>query len=478
MFQKFFRFLGSIRLAIPLLSLIIIILIGATFYESKIGTSTVQDMVYKSPWFGGLMFLLAINLAASALSRYPWQGARKIGFAITHFGLIVIIAGSAAVIHLGTEGMLLVRTDRAPNDQMRIDGDIVEVLTPDQQLTQKEIAIRPDSSIHPQTVGDLKLLNYAENTMKTVRFESGKPSIDNLAIRLQLSSDRMGQQLTRWLALNPFSYQTIDLGMANLELIPVETKEALETYLSSPIEQDSPSFRVLVSPQENLYYTANSSQGFQAGELQLNQPVKPGWADFEIKLADVITHAQIQREVIPIAKGNTNNQSPGLLVETKTGERQWLQWGEPTSINTADGKFYVAFSPNLKELPFAIQLDDFIVERNEGSQSVAMWTSQITIKNPDTGEELQREVWMNHPTWYQGWKIAQASWNPGDLEQSTLQIKREPMWVTALTFGGSGLVVFGIGIMFYGRAIAKKVSSIFPRDSASEKTRETAVSLN
>ena len=38
---------------------------------------------------------------------------------------------------------------------------------------------------------------------------------------------------------------------------------------------------------------------------------------------------------------------------------------------------------------------------------------------------------MNHPTWYHGWKIAQASWNPGDLQQSTLQVKREPAWVTA-----------------------------------------------
>lgn len=475
MLKTSFRFLGSIKFAVPLLTLISFILIVATIYESEIGTLMVQEMIYKSPWFGALMFLLALNLGASALSRYPWRGARKTGFALTHLGLIVIIAGSAAVIHLGTEGMLLVHSDRAANNQMRTDGDIVEVFQSDQTLFQEEIFVKPNGAVRPQTVGGIKLLQYAENTMQTVRFEPREDG-DNLAVRLQLSSDRMGQDLTRYLALAPFSYQKINLGMASLEIQAVATQKELEEILTSSNQSDlSPSFQVLVSPEEELYYTAKSSQGFQSGKLTPNEPIATGWADFKINLVEVITHAEIQREVIPIATGETNTSAPGLLVE-QDNKKQWLQWGEPTTINTSKGKVYVAFSPNLKELPFAIQLDDFIVERNEGSQSVAMWTSKITIKNSETGEEIQRNVWMNHPTWYKGWKIAQASWNPGDLKQSTLQIKREPMWVTALTFGGSGLVVLGIGVMFYGRAIAQKLSGLVPAHS--EQTQETVTSLN
>jgi predicted membrane-bound mannosyltransferase len=63
---------------------------------------------------------------------------------------------------------------------------------------------------------------------------------------------------------------------------------------------------------------------------------------------------------------------------------------------------------------------------------------------------------MNHPTWFRGWKLAQASWNPGDLQQSTLQLKREPWWVTALTWTGSLLVVLGIVVMFYGPSLVKR----------------------
>ena len=125
------RFLGSIKLAVPLLSTIIGILIWATFYESEVGTATVQQEIYKSPWFGALMFMLALNLGVSAFSRFPWRGARKIGFALTHIGLIVIIAGSAAVIHLGVEGMLLVRTDGDTNNRVRIEGDTLDIMTSD-----------------------------------------------------------------------------------------------------------------------------------------------------------------------------------------------------------------------------------------------------------------------------------------------------------------------------------------------------------
>ncbi len=36
-------------------------------------------------------------------------------------------------------------------------------------------------------------------------------------------------------------------------------------------------------------------------------------------------------------------------------------------------------------------------------------------------------------------------------------MKREPAWVTALTWSGSVLVVLGIGVMFYAPALSKKL---------------------
>ena len=568
MLNRIFRFISSIKLAVPLLSIIIGILIWATFYESQVGTTTVQREIYKSPWFGALMFMLALNLGMSALSRYPWRGARKIGFAITHFGLIVLIAGSAAVIHLGVEGMLLVRTDAGYNDRIRIDGDVLEVLNAEGEIERGNIFIKEDGSVNPRFVGGLELEGYSENTVKTVNFVEGA-TVDNPAITLALHSDRMGQTINRSLAVAPSSYSSLALGPAELDLVKAHSKSQLEKLLSPPVENEHPwgevivtsdiasgsfdlqenkdnavdigslkvkvldffpdfrldennrpisasdrfnnpavllsvasdrglerwfvfgnpdfspihasisgeripnlqidyqvpptqatdYFKVIVGKDNQLYYAANSSQGFNSGEYAVGDSVAPGWADFQITLAEYIPHAQIEREVV-LAQNSNVQGSPALLVKTPTGQETWLPWAEPTAIADAEGEIYAAFSPNFFELPFAIKLEDFIVDRNEGSQSVAMWTSKITIADRQNNIVEPRDVWMNHPTWYKGWKIAQASWNPGDLRQSTLQVKREPTWVTALTWLGSGLVISGIAIMFYAPALTKKFSKL------------------
>ena len=564
MFDRLIRFIGSIKLAVPLLSSIVGILIWATFYESQVGSTTVQQEVYKSPWFGALMFMLALNLSVSALSRYPWRGARKIGFALTHFGLVVIIAGSAAVIHLGMEGMLLVRTDSGAGDRLRVQGDLLEVVNADGELQQGSIFVKQDGSISPRFVAGLELEAYTDNAVQEISFAEGEGK-SNPAVKLSLASGRMGQTVDRTLAVLPEIYSKVSLGPAELELIEATSDKELKSLLKPKnsdkhlwgeleivtkakkrtidvksnqgktikvgdvkiavnnfypdfrLDRDKqpatasenynnpaialevassqgkerlyvfgksgfPPVRTLVSgkaienitlsyqvqppevkdyfkvivSEDNIYYAAKSSTKFKSGNLAVGQEVTPGWADFRITLDEYLPHAQLQRKIIPTDDKQIQG-APALLVKTQSGQETWLPWGEASAIADGENTICAAFSPKLYQIPFGIKLEDFIVDRNEGSQSVAMWTSKIRIEDPSNDNVEQRKVWMNHPTWYKGWKIAQASWNPGDLQQSTLQVKREPAWVTALTWFGSGLVILGIGVMFYAPAVSKKL---------------------
>ncbi len=575
-FKDVASIIGSIKLAVPLLVAIAAILIFATFYEAEVGSTVVQQEIYKSPWFGALMFLLALNLGVSTLSRYPWKGARKVGFAITHWGLVVIIAGSAAVIHLSVEGMMLARTDAGPVSTLRVDGDLVEVAAPGEIPEQASLFVKADGSVVPNKVGGLSLLGYSNNTINTVHFEAGG-SVANPAVRLVLTSDRMNQSLERWLAVAPAAYSTMDIGPAELQIVsatdsqtlsqalaaPDETQKFarwgtvavdwqgkshlldIEKSLNQPIElrvkgetlivetigfwpdfrldgdrqpttatnllrnpavQLSLSsgesvenwfvfgkpgfepirnqiagepiavsfaydiatnagpdafFRLVIDAQGELHYAANSSKGFQSGPIATGDSVTPGWADFEITLAEYIPQARVEREIVTLPKEAVGQGEPALLVQTSEQSKPvWIGWGEPAAVSTEAGEWYVAFSPKLLQLPFSLQLNDFIVERNEGSESVAMWTSDVSLIDPHVQDISHRRVWMNHPTWFKGWKIAQASWNPGDLKQSTLQVKREPWWVTGLTWLGSMMVTIGVATMFYGRAVAKKFKKL------------------
>lgn len=584
------QFVGSIRLAIPLLVVIGSVLIGATFYESEVGSAVVQQEIYKSPWFGALMFLLAVNLSLSTLLRYPWKGARKVGFAIAHWGLVVIIAGSAAVIHLSVEGMLLARTDGGPVNTLRVEGDLLEIAIPGQETQQTSLFIKDDGHVVPDHLGDLSLLGYTNHAIKTVQFTDGA-AIDNPAVRLSLNSARMGQTLERWLAVAPAAYDRMDIGPAELQISAVQSQQELQRALTSPTQgntsvwgtlglelagqtqtldvksslnqpialgdiqltikgfwpdfrldgngqpetrtqqlrnpavqlelslgdtaerwfifgnagfepirtqlsgdrpldvgityeisaeaQPEAFFKVVVDTAGGLHYATKSSKGFKSGPLILGQPVIPGWADFEIILEEYVPRAQVERNVVPLPDGAPGGE-PALKVATADGQTQWIPWGEPTTLETATDDWYVAFSPKLMQLPFALKLNDFIVERNEGSESVAMWTSLVTLMEPQTGELAERRVWMNHPTWFKGWKIAQASWNPGDLAQSTLQVKREPWWVTGLTWLGSLMVTLGVAVMFYGRSVAKKlkfIGDILGKSDADATEEETVTPI-
>ncbi|NET52922.1 MAG: cytochrome c biogenesis protein ResB, partial [Merismopedia sp. SIO2A8] len=473
-----------------------------------------------------------------------------------------------------------VRTDSGPNHEIRIEGDVLEVVSPDQNRQQTDIFIQSDGSVYPRQFAGLTLTDYSDDTIQTVNFSPDGP-VENLAIKLQFTSDRMGQTFDRWLAVAPTSYSVVDMGPAQLELVQATTNDEVQELLREPnvdlgiagtlqlgdrtidvaqtlnqpiqlangiiatithvwpdfrldenhqptsssdqfrnpalqlniaqgeqpqawfifarpgfdpirsgdrisseenalaesigelekaLEQGAiytapqPTtnyFRVVSTPEHQLLYAAKSSKGFQSGVLTEETSIRPGWADMRIALVKQLDHAQLQRQTVPVApvaSGTMESSgTPALHVSDSSGVSSWLQWGTPTTVETPNGSIFAAFSPKLLTLPFYVKLDDFIVERNEGSESVAMWTSQVTLFDPETDTAVQRSVWMNHPTWFRGWKLAQASWNPGDLQQSTLQLKREPWWVTALTWLGSLMVVCGIMVMFYGRAIARQL---------------------
>jgi ResB-like family len=584
MFSRVYRFVGSIQLAVPLLTIIITILIGATFYESKVGSSVVQQEIYKSPWFGALMFLLALNLGISALTRYPWRGARKIGFALTHLGLIVIIVGSAAVIHIGTEGLISLHTDLGVNNQLRVDGEVLEVMNSDGTSERADLFVKPNGSVNRQKLGGLTLLGYSDNTIETIAFEPGA-TVNNPAVRLSLHSDTMGQTIERWLAVAPEAYSKTSIGPAELEIVRVDNENQLNPLLNPPVaeaksnwgiikassaagktvsidieknlskqinvdentkikvvnfwpdfrldENKQPTtasqepnnpviqlevsalegvenwfifgkvqlpplrslvsgkaiegveasyetlerspqgyFKAIITPTGQLYYSSQSSKGSKSGTLEVGQSVSPGWADFQITLEEFISNAQPKREYMPVSDPSVAGV-PALLVKTEAGTTTWLPWAEPQTINEPQGDILAAFGPLIRQIPFGIALEEFIVDRNEGSESVAMWTSRIKIEDPENENITHRQVWMNHPTWYRGWKISQASWNPEDLGQSTLQVKREPALVTALTWIGSVLVVLGITVMFYGPAIAKKFSNKPKEESILSPENET-----
>ena len=116
----------------------------------------------------------------------------------------------------------------------------------------------------------------------------------------------------------------------------------------------------------------------------------------------------------------------------------------------------MAFGWKQVQLPIALELIEFEVQRNEGSDSPAGFKSTVRVSDREGGT-AQGQCWMNNPFSYPGalwrtwtgltYKMSQASWNPENLNQSTIQILRDPGWL--LKWIGSILICSGIFMLFY-----------------------------
>lgn len=113
---KIERILSSYVTTIVLLIIYALGLAFATFIEKNHGTAAAKAMIYYSPLFIMLQFLMVVNFIYEVIEHQLLK-KRKWGFMVIHLAFIVILGG-ALVSHLfGKEGMLHIR-EGAREDRM------------------------------------------------------------------------------------------------------------------------------------------------------------------------------------------------------------------------------------------------------------------------------------------------------------------------------------------------------------------------
>lgn len=234
------------------------------------------------------------------------------------------------------------------------------------------------------------------------------------------------------------------------------------------------------------YELVSRKAGKSSGKIDINQPLATGWADWQLKIDNVMPHAEQWMDFTP-AKPDT---PPAMAKDMPDGVRirieqngnmieQWVPAGWQVTVPTSPNETHVAFGFRQLALPIALELLDFEVKRNEGNDSPAGFKSTLRVATA-TGESATGSCWMNHPFSYPSgglrtwtgltYKISQASWNPENLGQSTVQILRDPGWL--LKWIGSLLVVIGVFMMFYLQPYRKQTEGepiLPPRPEMSQR---------
>jgi hypothetical protein len=96
---------ASLRLAVLLIAVYAGVLAWATRVESQYGAAAAHFGIYDAGWFTAINVLLALNVLAAVLIRFPWRW-RQSGFLVTHLGILVLLAGCLATRQFGIEAQL------------------------------------------------------------------------------------------------------------------------------------------------------------------------------------------------------------------------------------------------------------------------------------------------------------------------------------------------------------------------------------
>jgi hypothetical protein len=254
--------------------------------------------------------------------------------------------------------------------------------------------------------------------------------------------------------------------------------------MPAPGEEASNHLTLFIADDGTISYElASRKNGKSSGKIELNKPLSTGWADWQLTIDKTMPHASSSMDFNPINPETapaTTELPDGVRIRIQQGGETFERWapaGWQITIPTSPSPTMVAYGWKTVSLPIGLELLDFEVKRNEGSDTPAGFKSTLRIVTAE-GETATGACWMNHPfsypgAWWHTWtgltyKISQASWNPENLGQSTVQILRDPGWI--LKWIGSLLVVIGVFMMFYLQPYRKQTEGepIMPTASKQE----------
>ena len=146
-----------------------------------------------------------------------------------------------------------------------------------------------------------------------------------------------------------------------------------------------------------------------------------------------------QREDIPAVRVRLKAKGTGEVIaerlvslwEYRNGPAIRMFMTIPFTV-TAEGHTYAVQLRNERiEKPYTITLLDFEHTVHTGTDTAKSFASTVQLNDPETGEQREVRIWMNHPLRHRGETFYQSGTIPGERKDSgtVLQVVRNPGWL-------------------------------------------------
>ncbi len=237
--NKIFKYISSVKLAVPLMLLVSAVVAYGTVLESQYNSEYSSLMIYKTVWFGGLIIVLWLNIFCATISRIPFK-KHHIGFVITHIGLLTLLAGGYVTNQYGVDGQLSVTEGQSsssvvlPNLMIGYQAESApapQVVKFKKMISEKK---QTDLDFLNDEVGYLfQVVRYVPFGQLDKTFKQSQNGSDDVALSFILKSNFFN--VSEW--LHTKNNAEMQLGPATLKIVKVESLDEKDLNINPKIKK-------------------------------------------------------------------------------------------------------------------------------------------------------------------------------------------------------------------------------------------------
>ncbi len=443
-----------------------------TFLESWYSTETARIYIYNATWFEAIMVFFAINFTGN-IFRYRLLTWKKWPVLVLHLSWILIIIGAFITRYISYEGMMPIREGKTENRfysdktylTVNIDGEVNG--EPKRKILQDEVLITAEGM--RASLPWKADFNGKEVAVDYVDFIAGaKEGLipdENGKRYLKIVEAGDGQRHEHYLedgqianihnvlfSLNNRTDGAINI-LGDASGLQIETPfegsfMRMADQFQGSVFKDS----LQILQMRSLYNVANM-------QFVIPEPLVRGSYGIVKIPEDEVTKNSLDALVV-------NVQANGVAQEFKLlGGKGSAQFSD--RIQLGDLNLSLAYGSKVHELPFSIQLKDFIAERYPGTETgYSSFMSKVTVQDE---RPFDYDIFMNNVLDHKGYRFFQASFDPD--EKGTVLSVNHDFWGTWITYIGYFLLYLGLmGIMFFGKTrfseLAKSLEKIRKKKAA------------
>ncbi|MEP1487398.1 MAG: cytochrome c biogenesis protein CcsA [Algibacter sp.] len=450
--QKLYKLFSSSRLALMLLLIFAVSMAIATFVENDYGIKTAWILIYDSWWFEVVILGLVISFIAN-IFKYNLLRKEKWAILLFHLAFIVIILGAAITRYTSYGGIMRIREGESSNIVISDTNFLSATIT--DGTTTKTIKEKLSFS-------SIKNNNF---TLKT-DFEGASIAISyedyiSDAIAKVVEDEKNGEPLLEMVVTEGNGRHTIYLKKGEIEKIG---KHQHEIGFNSKKEgiinilEESGAFRI-TAPHDLDFFIMSSQQAGKIAKDSLHPiTLRTLYRSGDISFVPLTYYKngvfQLKSESDDL-KENDKSKDDALMVNVSVNEavkplnvlyrEGFLPTHHEVEINNL--RIILSYGSGAIKTPFALQLDDFQLERYPGSSSPSAYASEVTIL--DAEEKTPFRIFMNNVLDYRGYRFFQASYDTDEMG-TVLSVNHD--WLgTWVTYLGYFLMTLGMFFALFGK---------------------------